>query len=1224
MWNDLTMRERADLIKQGVALGYKDIDAIRNNYHTFSKGSTVYTDSNPYYDRLSDSQKKEWRSLSARRQQFLKLMQQYSPQIYNDPQLRNTMEFIAFNEGRWGRPTTVPKSGATGHFQLIPGTVQTYNRAHNTNYSTKNDAQDFAMMQYTVQQSMANINNLLKDPTFRRKAQELGWNEYDLLKASWLLGPTGMKKHVLNPEKYNPKDEFGSSASSYVKSNNGTNSTGKTMVINTGIEGKPVIITSTPEVEEAVRQNNVNNSAVESLLPEPTKSIQEVQDEIQANIQQPQSNSNDDGQQKLDDIIALQNRYIEEQELLNQRNLELKEQQNRALQQQLQAREPSRIERLDNLKNYLYKQVENQLLRQAVQKRKSEENWQALGKYFNFQPEEDTYNPYSNNNIPAYNDSLSPQLSLQKGFAQGGSIHRFDKGDTVVTRPPLQAAQNQFAVPEYHYYDNWDPEQFYPTTKIGDAIYDNFDANAPAEPIQSYPNVGEVNPKYYNPTVKGEPVKILHRVQDNDQQAVAQYQDGELGIVNLPDNYWQRYLPEVVVPGRMQQLQGVINQANEGKTIFEQQQDMEDVFRYQDEAKRAQQDSFYNPRAVLDNTSRIPIIGALPAMSEYAYGMLKGGPEGQYWKDRASGAAEEQLLPIGLIAANSNPVTAAMADSALLGSSLYDIDRNGLNEENGIGLALGMIGPAVRTGSFISGQRPNSGIKVGRNGNTNLVFDENTVTWRKVPTGKGEPYTTFTNDAVLKENVDKVAKTIKDPGIVQEVGAQLEQSGIGRTARRMGETVQRAQQSIQNTIDAYKQVVPKLIEQVKEFNGVNKAARTAKAVLSIVNPRYTKELAKYPEIQERMPLWGYSEFTPEKIQQWGEAWNKEAAKGLYAETPELETIMMTDPKRFPEVFKRARNKRVAEMNTTDPVQRDIYASTLDQMPLWSAYQKLKDTGRFTEYDTPIPYDFDGTRSAAIIGKTTPAPSTDLNYNYMIMNLKDRADDLNLKITQEDINKLHDAAYKDTGIAVDPLNTLHPLTPTGELNKSIDIGGWRNRAADNRYEVIRPGYYDLTEGERTQIHEGVGHGTQYPIDGMTAGEAKKEYSQFTDALAQMEKDSSVNLESQDSKKWTEARSTILELRDTYLQKIGKETGTSIDPNNVTIKEKQQLQDFVDSLSDDQIADHIGRLSTYGYDYAQLIRHSREAAALARHLITDGFAIGAPMGIVNSLSTGSKEK
>jgi hypothetical protein len=86
------------------------------------------------------------------------------------------MEFIAFNEGRWVRPTNVPKSGATGYFQLTPPTIRTYNQAHNTNYSTKDPAQDFAMMQYTVQTSMDNINKLLKDPTFRRKAQELGWD----------------------------------------------------------------------------------------------------------------------------------------------------------------------------------------------------------------------------------------------------------------------------------------------------------------------------------------------------------------------------------------------------------------------------------------------------------------------------------------------------------------------------------------------------------------------------------------------------------------------------------------------------------------------------------------------------------------------------------------------------------------------------------------------------------------------------------------------------------------------------------------------------------------------------------------------------------------------------------------------------------------------------------------------------------------------------------------
>lgn len=692
MWNDLTMKERADLIKQGVALGYKDIDAIRSNYHTFSKGSTVYTDSNPYYNRLPDSKKKEWRSLSARRQQFLKLMQQYAPQLYNDSQLRNVMEYIAFNEGRWGN-TGISKQGARGYFQLMPDTISTARRSAGKNYNVNNPADDFAMTQITAQNSMKYIQKLWQNPEFRRKAEEKGYTPYDLLMSSWLAGPTGMKNNILKGT--NPKDAYGTSINNYV-GNTDSQPDAKTMVINTGIEGKPVVITSSPEVEEAIRQNNIPNDVTVSDVP----------------IQQDQDVSNtyllDQYNRILGDNEALRGQYEE----LSEQERQLKERYEEVLKEQEEEDQARYLRSLLNVgRTTPIMQVpalgtistqsagsindpysnNNILAQQMYGTKMGNMRNGSFGKYFFNNPEERTpvvvnYNPYS---------------PLQGGFAYGGNVHRFDKGDTVIVRPPLQAAQNQFAVPEYHYYDNWDPEQFYPTTKIGNAIYDNFDANAPAEPIQSYPNIGEVNPVYQNPTVKGEPVKILHRVQNNDQQAVAQYQDGELGIVNLPDNYWQRYLPEVVVPGRMQQLQGVIDQANEGKTIFEQQQDMEDAFRYQDEAKRAQQDSFYNPRAILDNTSRIPVIGALPAMSEYAYGMLKGGPEGQYWKDRASGAAEEQLLPIGLIAANSNPVTAAMADSALLGTSLYDIDRKGLNEENGLGLAMGLMGPVGRGTSIL-------------------------------------------------------------------------------------------------------------------------------------------------------------------------------------------------------------------------------------------------------------------------------------------------------------------------------------------------------------------------------------------------------------------------------------------------------------------------------------------------------------------------------------------
>lgn len=82
--------------------------------------------------------------------------------------------------------------------------------------------------------------------------------------SSWLAGPAGMKNNILKGT--NPKDAYGTSIGAYVgntDSQPGTN----TMVINTGIEGKPVIITSTPEVEEAIRQNDIPNDVTVSNIP---------------------------------------------------------------------------------------------------------------------------------------------------------------------------------------------------------------------------------------------------------------------------------------------------------------------------------------------------------------------------------------------------------------------------------------------------------------------------------------------------------------------------------------------------------------------------------------------------------------------------------------------------------------------------------------------------------------------------------------------------------------------------------------------------------------------------------------------------------------------------------------------------------------------------------------------------------------------------------------------
>ena len=416
------MRERADLIRQGVALGYKDIDSIRNNYHSFGGGSTLnqsYQDPNPYYNRLDDKRKKEWRSLTAQRKKFNQMLQQYSPQIYNDPQLRNTMEFIAFNEGRWVRPTKVPeKSGATGYFQLTPPTIRTYNQAHNTNYSTKDPAQDFAMMQYTVQTSMDNINKLLKDPTFRRKAQELGWDQYDLLKASWLLGPTGMKNHVLDPKKYNPKDEYGSSASSYVKSNNSTGD--DVMVVNRGVEQPPAILVTPEDVRRKLEEDKLQE---EQLQEQPYSQDTQQQDSSNQNIS--------------DTFLYDQYERLAKQNAeLSQADQEMKEKWNQMMENVQAEQEKQKLAFLIDNSEWKGTQpvlpvkgtISNDariynnpvLAAQMYNKRNNRIPNGSFGKYFFNEPENNTpivlgYNPYS------------PVMAF------GGPVHRYDLSGTINT-----------------------------------------------------------------------------------------------------------------------------------------------------------------------------------------------------------------------------------------------------------------------------------------------------------------------------------------------------------------------------------------------------------------------------------------------------------------------------------------------------------------------------------------------------------------------------------------------------------------------------------------------------------------------------------------------------------------------------------------------------------------------------------------------------------------------
>ena len=238
---------------------------------------------------------------------------------------------------------------------------------------------------------------------------------------------------------------------------------------------------------------------------------------------------------------------------------------------------------------------------------------------------------------------------------------------------------------------------------------------------------------------------------------------------------------------------------------------------------------------------------------------------------------------------------------------------------------------------------------------------------------------------------------------------------------------------------------------------------------------------------------------------------------------------------------------------------------------------------------------------------------------MMMNLKDREGELgrDKPFKQSSLDKIKKEVYQPTRIVVDPQDTLRPLNPDGSLSATTWYGGWYDTLTGDRYSVLRP-YDVISKNKSTGVHEGVAHATDEIMNLITGNKLKREYSQFTGALEQLVDSNEITLKNPQSKDWWEARATILEVRNKYLEKLG------IDPHNVTVKDKQLLQEYVDGINDNQIMQDLKSTNIYGEDYAQLLQKSREACAIARHLITDGFAIGAPMGIVNSLSTDSKEK
>ena len=131
---------------------------------------------------------------------------------------------------------------------------------------------------------------------------------------------------------------------------------------------------------------------------------------------------------------------------------------------------------------------------------------------------------------------------------------------------------------------------------------------------------------------------------------------------------------------------------DKGKRDYEKQQ----------QAAKIQEDiesrPWWNPTAVLRNAKNIPIFGAAPTVTEWAYGLMNkavgNDVAGDYYMQDADNSATGQAIALAAIPAHTNPYTAAIYDTALLAPWAKELDAQGkfYHPENLTGEEAAMLG----------------------------------------------------------------------------------------------------------------------------------------------------------------------------------------------------------------------------------------------------------------------------------------------------------------------------------------------------------------------------------------------------------------------------------------------------------------------------------------------------------------------------------------------------
>ena len=166
-------------------------------------------------------------------------------------------------------------------------------------------------------------------------------------------------------------------------------------------------------------------------------------------------------------------------------------------------------------------------------------------------------------------------------------------------------------------------------------------------------------------------------------------------------------------------------------------------------------------------------------------------------------------------------------------------------------------------------------------------------------------------------------------------------------------------------IQSYFEVVPRFINKVKNFNGADKVGRTISAATKLINPNYTKTLAKSPELVDHINLYNFKEFNTKQLQDFQKVWSSEASKAPFSLDGMLKFDTTPDkikdlPKHFEEARKiqkgidlgkrygRVISRKYQQMydQITDPTLRHVADTSPQYIP--ELFQQQKQFGGATE------------------------------------------------------------------------------------------------------------------------------------------------------------------------------------------------------------------------------------------------------------------------------------